>query len=320
VNLTRRELLRLGALGAGGLALSGLVGACGSKTDVLTAPTFGKLLSARKDAGDGSLDVFPGGGDYVASGDNYLVLFLQQGKANGARIFGSQARIWLAPTSDPNAKITLVGPIAAPWYPYAHPDGGAPLPQGLNAAVVTFPRAGIWSLITETTMAAHLVGTSVLQVQDKGHAQTKIPGDPAIPSLTPTVADNRGVSPICSRKPPCDMHQITLKEAIANGRPTAFFVGTPEFCMSRNCGLSLDELVAVENNLRGQANFVHAEIYLNDQTQTIEQQVPSPTFKEWGFQSEPWLFVIDRNGVVASRFEGGFTASQAQAALKPLIG
>jgi hypothetical protein len=194
------------------------------------------------------------------------------------------------------------------------------LPQGLNAAMVTFPTPGIWSLIAETTTPTHLVGTSVLQVQEKAHAPTKIPGDPAIPSVTPTVADSQGVSPICTRKPPCDMHQITLKEAIANGKPTAFFVGTPEFCMSRNCGPSLDELIAVENNLRGQANFVHAEVYLNDQTQTIEQQIPSPTFKEWGFQSEPWLFLIDRSGIIAARFEGGFTATQAQGALKPLIG
>jgi hypothetical protein len=320
MKLTRRDLLHMGALGAGGLVLSGLAGACGSKSNVLTAPTFGKLLTARKDAGDGSMDVFLGGGDYVASGDNYLVLFFQEGKANGARIFGFQARVWTARTSDPAAKITPVGPLPAPWYPYAHPDGGPPLPQGLNAAVATFLTPGIWTLIAETTTAPHLVGTSVLQVQDKGHSQTKIPGDLAIPTVTPTVANNQGVSPICTRKPPCDMHQITLKDAIAGGKPTAFFVGTPEFCMSRNCGPSLDELIAVESNLRGQANFVHAEVYLNDQTQTIEQQIPSPTFKEWGFQSEPWLFVIDRSGIIAARFEGGFTATQAQDALKPLIG
>jgi hypothetical protein len=176
---------------------------------------------------------------------------------------------------------------------------------------VNFSRPGFWTLIAETTTQSRLIGTTYIQVKAKGHADTKIPGDTAIPSVTPTVANNEGVSPICTRKPPCDMHQITLKDAIGSGKPTAFFVGTPEFCQSRNCGPSLDELLAVENNLHGQANFVHAEVYLNDQTQTIEHQIPSPTFKEWGFQSEPWLFVIDRNGVIASRFEGDFTASQA---------
>ena len=185
---------------------------------------------------------------------------------------------------------------------------------------VNFSRPGFWTLIAETTTQSRLIGTTYIQVKAKGHADTKIPGDTAIPSVTPTVANNEGVSPICTRKPSCDMHQITLKDAIGSGKPTAFFVGTPEFCQSRNCGPSLDELLAVENNLHGQANFVHAEVYLNDQSQTLQQQIPSPTFAEWKVQTEPWLFVIDRNGVIASRFEGGFTAGQASAALNPLLG
>jgi hypothetical protein len=317
---TRRELLHLGLLGAGGLVLGGLYEKVGTHPNVLTAPTFGQLLGARRQVGDGSLQVFGGGEDYVAGVDNYVVFFLQHGGANGARIFGAGARMWITPAADPSARLTPTGPIPSPWFGYAHPDGPPPLPQGLNAVQLNFSKPGFWTLVAETTTGARLIGTTYIQVKAKGHSDTRIPGDAAIPSVTPTAANNEGVSPICTRKPPCDMHQITLKDAISNGKPTAFFVGTPEFCQSRNCGPSLDELIAVETNLRGRANFVHAEVYLNDQTQTIEQQIPSPTFQAWGFQSEPWLFVIDRNGIVASRFEGGFTASQAQAALQPLIG
>jgi hypothetical protein len=116
------------------------------------------------------------------------------------------------------------------------------------------------------------------------------------------------------------MHQITLRQAIASGKPTAFVIATPAYCTSRNCGPSVDELLTVESQLRGKANFVHAEVYLNDQSQTLQQQIPSPTFAEWKVQTEPWLFVIDRSGVIASRFEGGFTAGQASAALNPLLG
>jgi hypothetical protein len=116
------------------------------------------------------------------------------------------------------------------------------------------------------------------------------------------------------------MHQIALRQAIASGKPTAFVIATPAYCTSRNCGPSVDELLTVESELRGKANFVHAEVYLNDQSQTLAQQIPSPTFAEWKVQTEPWLFAIDRNGVIASRFEGGFTAGQARAALNPLLG
>ncbi|MEA2588456.1 MAG: hypothetical protein QOH66_1383, partial [Actinomycetota bacterium] len=79
MRVSRRELLRLGLVGAGGLTLGGAVGglleACGgSHPDVLTAGSVNGLLKARKDAGDGTKLVVPSlaGEDYVAGVDNYL--------------------------------------------------------------------------------------------------------------------------------------------------------------------------------------------------------------------------------------------------------
>jgi hypothetical protein len=278
----------------------------------------------RRGAGDGGgIDVFLGGEDYVASSDNYVVVFLQ--RHGGARIFGSQARVWLTPTADTTTRLTPLGPFPAPWFPYARPDGGPPLPQGLNAFDFTFDRPGIWTLVVETTTGPRLVGSTIVEgagqgVKPKGHADTRVAGERAIPSETPTFDNPRGVNPICTRSPSCDMHQITLKQALTEGKPVAFFVGTPEFCQSRNCGPSLNELIAVESELRGKVSFIHAEVYLNNQTATIEQMITTPTFKEWNLQSEPWLFLIDRTGVIARRFEGGFTAGQARAGLEPLVG
>ena len=324
MTVSRRRFLRLGLAGAGGLALAGLTGACGRKTSPLTAPSLGELVIARRAAGAGNgLDVFLAGEDYVASTDNYVAFFLQGRK--GERLFGAQTRVWLSPTANTTAKLKPLGPFPAPWYAYAKPDGGPPLPQGLNAFQFTFDRSGVWTLVVETTKAPRLIGFTIVQgagqgVKPSGHGDTRVVGEPAIPSETPTVDNPRGVSPICTRSPNCDMHQVTLKQALAEGKPVAFIVATPKFCQSRNCGPSLNELIAVENDLRGKVSFVHAEVYLNDQTQTLEQQIPSPTFKEWNLQSEPWLFLIDRRGVIARRFEGGFTAGQVRAALDSLVG
>ena len=128
MKLTRRELLHIGLVGAGGLTLGGLYEKFGTHPNVLTATTLGKLLTARREAGDGSLQVFVGGEDYVAGVDNNVVFFLQQGRANGARIFGTQTRVWVTPTADPSARLTPTGPILSPWFGYAHPDGPPPLP------------------------------------------------------------------------------------------------------------------------------------------------------------------------------------------------
>ncbi|MEA2532332.1 MAG: hypothetical protein QOJ93_143, partial [Actinomycetota bacterium] len=60
MRVSRRELLRLGLIGAGGLTLGGLLEACGgSHPDVLTAGSVNGLLKARKDAGDGTKLVVP---------------------------------------------------------------------------------------------------------------------------------------------------------------------------------------------------------------------------------------------------------------------
>jgi hypothetical protein len=316
--MSRRELLRLGLLGAGSLMVQGAMQACGGSASPGTPQSLGQLLNARHKAGDGTeLSVVLAGEDWVSALDNYLAFGLV--RKGGLPIFGAQAKAWLVPSVDPEAKATPLGPFAAPWYGYAKPEA-SPSPQGINAFHATFPTPGIWTLVAETTTGKKLVNTAAMQVKPRAQTSTRVPEDKAIASRTPTVANNQGVSPICTRTPACDMHQLSLAEALAGGKPTAFYVGTPKFCMSRTCGPDLEELLIVENALRGKVSFIHAEVYLNDQTQTIEQQILSPTMKEWHLQSEPWLFLIDRTGTIASRFNGPFTADQIRSALDPMVG
>jgi len=67
------------------------------------------------------------------------------------------------------------------------------------------------------------------------------------------------------------------------------------------------------------AVFIHAEVYKDDKAETIQRQDVAPTFREWGVESEPWLFLIDRKGIVVSRFEGPLTAEGINVALNPLL-
>jgi len=39
----------------------------------------------------------------------------------------------------------------------------------------------------------------------------------------------------------------------------------------------------------------------------------------WGLQSEPWLFLIDANGTIVARYEGGITREEMTPALENLI-
>ena len=86
MKLTRRELLHLGLVGAGGLVLAGLYEKFGTHPEVLTPPTFGQLLSGHRQAGDGSLQVFVGGEDYLAGVDNYVGFYLQHSEIGRAHV------------------------------------------------------------------------------------------------------------------------------------------------------------------------------------------------------------------------------------------
>jgi len=40
---------------------------------------------------------------------------------------------------------------------------------------------------------------------------------------------------------------------------------------------------------------------------------------EWGLQTEPWIFVVDRKGIVRAKFEGPTTAREIEAALQQIL-
>lgn len=303
---TRRELLRAVAFTAGGLALpSGLLAACSKGSPSSTAPTgpFDDLIrSAVAEGAREGLSVFLAGEDIVAGAENYVAFGLVDGSTP---VMGADANVWIATNDEPP-----MGPFTAPWGGYAKPDAPAPAPQGINAAILTFRQAGIWEALVEVEAGGQrLLGTAAVIVKGEGDASTRTVGSRSLRSRTPTTLESRGVDPICTRTPMCDFHTITLADAISNGKPTAFIVATPKFCMSRTCGPNLEELILVAREVGDRANFVHVEVYRSDDPDDIRKQVVSPTFLEWELQTEPWLFLIDAGGRITERFEGPVVAS-----------
>lgn len=316
---TRRQVLRTAMYAAGLAALPPVLAACG-KDEPAPAPTpqgpsLQRLTGERLAGGaQPGLNVFKAADDFAIGVTNYVGLGLVSA-ANQPIVAGS-AQVWMVPSADPKAAVEPQGPFAAPWYGYSSPQqGGTP---GINAADLRFDRPGVWTLLVEVDSAGtKTLGTLALTVQ--AEPKNKGVGDKAIASKTPTLDDNRGVDPICTRKPPCPMHEVTLASAIRSGKPVAFIFGTPAFCESRTCGPNLEELLQVRKDVGNEVVFIHAEVYINDQ-EAVAKRLASPTFKEWAFQSEPWIYLIDRKGTIAARYEGPVVASRINKDLKPLLG
>lgn len=313
--IQRRDFLRTGLLSIGALSVPGLLAACSKKSNVAAARTSLRdvVNELTREGGKQAVDTFLAGEDWVRGINNHLAFGLVRRGADP--IVGVNGRIWLAPSPDLSGE--PIGPFEAGWRGYSKPESGGP--PGIHAAEVRFDRGGIWTMLVDVRPErTPLFGVAAIQVKEK--ASTRIPGEKAIPSETPTVDDNRGVNPICTRTPPCELHRVTLKQAIGLGKPSLFIMATPKFCMSRTCGPNLEELITVSQQVGDRATFVHAEVYKDDRPETISRFVVSPTYKEWNFQSEPWLFVLDRSGTVTARFEGPLTASDIRGALDPLLG
>ncbi len=57
--------------------------------------------------------------------------------------------------------------------------------------------------------------------------------------------------------------------------------------------------------------FVHQEVYRDNRP----ERGIRPQLTAWHLVTEPWTFVIDRKGVVRTRFEGPFSPGELQRAI-----
>ena len=117
---------------------------------------------------------------------------------------------------------------------------------------------------------------------------------------TPTFDDAAGVDPICTRAgEPCPFHEITLEEALTNGRPTALLISTPAFCQTDVCGPSLEHLISSAAD-RDDINVIHQEVYEDFARDTDEGLLPTvaPLLAEWDIAFEPSLFVMDSGATI----------------------
>ncbi|MCH7553415.1 MAG: hypothetical protein IIC82_05420 [Chloroflexi bacterium] len=190
--------------------------------------------------------------------------------------------------------------------------------RGFFATDLTFDRAGAWTVDIESMQADGTRRTAQLAFEVLERASTPQRGDPAIPSVSKTLADVGSISELAtgSLQDP-DLYQLTIADAIANGRPTILVIASPAFCTNAVCGPQIEVLQELKNSYGGLANFIHVDFFDNpaEVQQDIDAAIVSPTAVEWGIPSIEWTFVIDRDGNIAKRFEAFATRLELERAL-----
>ncbi len=122
-------------------------------------------------------------------------------------------------------------------------------------------------------------------------------------------------------------YALSVKDAIAAGKPFVLVFATPLFCTSGTCGPALDLVKQVAPDYIGRVNFLHVEPYILEvrdgrtqpQTDVTGHPKPIRAVVEWGLPTEPYVFVVDAHGKVVAKFEGLAYPDELTAALDALL-
>ena len=137
-------------------------------------------------------------------------------------------------------------------------------------------------------------------------------GDPAIEIHTPTITSVGGdATKISTRVPPAEpMLQDDFADVLGE-KPVVLVFATPLLCASQICGPVVDVAMQVQADYGDDVAFIQQEIYKDN---TVEKGFTDQV-AAWRLPTEPWIFVIDREGIVRHRFEGAVSVGELQRAV-----
>ncbi len=181
-----------------------------------------------------------------------------------------------------------------------------------------FNRVGDWGVEVE----AHLPNGPVLRnrigFRVVADSPSLTPGEKAPALKIPTLADtDQDLSRLTSaRQPNPALYNMSLDEAVTNGKPTLLLFATPEFCQTRFCGPAYETFGELQKRYGEQINFIHVEVFAGLPNPASSGFKLAPAVEAFGLTSDPWLYLLAKNGDVLYRVEGLFTAGEIEQQLQ----
>jgi hypothetical protein len=185
----------------------------------------------------------------------------------------------------------------------------------------SFNRVGKWGVVVQARLpdgssSAASIGFEVIADSPTLKIGQKVP---SIKTQTAADVDNNLKALTSAAQPNPAFYQTSLSQAITNGKPTVLLLSTPAFCVSRLCGPAYDTTSALQSRYGDKLNFVSAEVYTGLPNPAATNFQLSPIMSALGLKTEPWLFLIDKDGAVAYRFEGLFTTDEVDGHIQALL-
>jgi hypothetical protein len=136
---------------------------------------------------------------------------------------------------------------------------------------------------------------------------------PRIETLTAADVGN-DLEKIDTRVPPDQMHKVDFAEVLGK-KPIVLVFATPALCQSRVCGPVVDVAQQVADKYEPRADFIHQEVYVDNE---ISKGL-RPQLKAFHLPTEPWTFLIDKQGVIKDRLSGAYGVDELEEAMATIL-
>lgn len=265
----------------------------------------------------------------LAVGENRFVLLLFDEKGNplfGRPILGAQVRPRFF---DLNSEEPRPGPDADARaiqidrnVVHQHEDGTVERhgfgPTAYYIAYVRFDHPGRWGVEINVVVDGEKLDPIPFQFDVLEKSREPAIGDPAPATRQPTLSDVEDIAEIDTSFPPRPhMHEMTVADALGSGKPVVLAFATPAFCVTRICAPTMDTVMdPLYKKYKDQAIFIHIEPWKLKEAREGTGLIPVEAMEEWNLRTEPWVFVIDREGEIVGKFEGIVAPDEVEAVLE----
>jgi len=251
--------------------------------------------------------ITPGDADFAPGPIRFSFLVIAR---DGRVVVRPTASVWLSrslkqpPFQRATAKLE---PIGVP--------GVSALPDDVPSIYVVHlhaPAPGTYWLLAKPHGAAiNGIGNVIVKAKSSSPAVGQLVPDSATPTLVTT--GGRLAPLTTATHPDRALYTTSVAQALAAHEPFVVAFATPKFCTSRTCGPVVDVLAYTQRRLVGTSvRFIHVEVFAdNDPAKGYNRWM-----KEWRLQSEPWVFLVGRDGRLEVKFEGSVSAAELRRAIR----
>ncbi len=222
------------------------------------------------------------------------------------------ARVWLAtglgrkPFAQTTARLETIG-VRGRW--------ATTTITRIYVAHLPIPRPGRYSLVAEPT-GARIQAEGEIDVA--AHSSSPAVGARAPRSDTPTLADANGDAALLTTRRPPDLALLrySVAASLDAHRPFVLSFASSQFCASPTCAPVVDVVDAVRRRFAPSGvRFIHVEVFRdNDPHKGYNRWM-----RQWGLPSEPWTFLVGKDGRVKAKFEGAVSEAELVAAVRKTL-